>query len=340
MKRIFIAFFCSAWCLAVSISTPLGAAAQTADQVARRPVHTYSIVARDPRTGELGVAAQTHWFAAGTVIGWAEAGIGVVATQSFVDPNYGRLGLELMRAGRSAPDALKSLLAGDDGRNVRQVAMVDAEGRVAAHTGTKSIAEAGHRVGKDYSVQANLMLSDQVWPAMARAFEAATGDLADRMMAALDAAQAAGGDIRGKQSAMLVVVKAKSSGSPWKDRVFDLRVDDSPDPLKELRRLVTLQRAYNHMNAGDLAIEHKDNEGALREYSAASRLVSDNAEMIYWHAVALVNMGRVDDALPLFRKVFAMDRNWAALTPRLPKSGLLPDDAKLIERIVGVGAGK
>ena len=339
MNRIFIAF-CSAWCLAVSISTPLEAAAQTADQVARRPVHTYSIVARDPRTGELGVAAQTHWFAAGTVIGWAEAGIGVVATQSFVDPNYGRLGLELMRAGRSAPDALKSLLAGDDGRNVRQVAMVDAEGRVAAHTGTKSIAEAGHRVGKDYSVQANLMLSDQVWPAMARAFEAATGDLADRMMAALDAAQAAGGDIRGKQSAMLVVVKAKSSGSPWKDRVFDLRVDDSPDPLKELRRLVTLQRAYNHMNAGDLAIEHKDNEGALREYSAASRLVSDNAEMTYWHAVALVNMGRVDDALPLFRKVFAMDRNWAALTPRLPKSGLLPDDAKLIERIVGVGAGK
>jgi len=193
MKRIFIAF-CSAWCLAAaSISMPLRAVAQSADQAPRRPVHTYSIVARDPQTGELGVAAQTHWFAAGTVIGWAEAGIGVVATQSFIDPNYGRLGLELMRAGRSAPDALKSLLAGDDGRDVRQVAMIDAEGQVAAHTGAKNIAEAGHRVGKDYSVQANMMLSDQVWPAMARAFEAASGDLADRMMAALDAAQAAGG---------------------------------------------------------------------------------------------------------------------------------------------------
>jgi len=335
MKRLFIAFF-SAWCLAAaSISVPLRAAAQSAEHVSKRPVHTYSIVARDPQTGEIGVAAQSHWFAIGTAIGWAEAGIGVVATQSFIDPNYGRLGLELMRAGRSAPDALKSLLAGDDGRDVRQVAMIDAEGKVAAHSGAKNIPEAGHRVGKDYSVQANMMLSDPVWPAMARAFEAATGDLADRMMAALDAAQAAGGDIRGMQSAVLIVVKAKASGKPWQDRVFDLRVDDSPDPLKELRRLITLQRAYNHMNAGDLALERNDSEGALREYSAASRLVPDNAEMIYWHAVALVNMGRVDDALPLFRKVFAVDGNWATLTVRLPRSGLLPDDPKLIERIVG-----
>lgn len=340
MKRIFAAF-CAVWCLtAVPLSTPVQAAAQSAEQDARRPVHTYSIVARDPRTGELGVAAQSHWFAAGTVIGWAEAGIGAVATQSFVDPNYGRLGLDLMRAGRSAPDALKSLLAGDDGRDVRQVAMIDAEGKVATHTGAKNIAEAGHRVGRDYSVQANMMLSDQVWPAMARAFEAATGDLADRMMAALDAAQAAGGDIRGKQSAVLILVKAKSSGKPWQDRVFDLRVDDSPEPLKEMRRLITLQRAYNHMNAGDLALEHNDHEGALRAYSAASRLVPDNAEMIYWHAVALVNMGRVDGALPMFRKVFAMDGNWATLTARLPRSGLLPDDDKLIERIVGVAVSK
>jgi uncharacterized Ntn-hydrolase superfamily protein len=340
MKRIFVAFR-PAWCVAaVLISTPLQAAPQPADQVSKRPVHTYSIVARDPQTGELGVAAQSHWFAVGTVIGWAEAGIGAVATQSFIDPSYGRLGLEMMRAGRRAPEALKSLLAGDDGRDVRQVAMIDAEGHIAAHTGAKNIAEAGHRVGKDYSVQANMMLGEQVWPAMARAFEAATGDLADRMMAALDAAQAVGGDIRGMQSAVLIVVKAKPSGKPWQDRVFDLRVDDSADPLKELRRLVTLQRAYNHMNAGDLALERNDNDGALREYSAAARLVPENAETIYWHAVALVNMGRVDDALPLFRRVFAMDANWATLTRRLPKSGLLPDDAGLIERIVGVAAGK
>src|ERR671920_1829182 len=136
------------------------------------------------------------------------------------------------------------------------------------------------------------------------------------------------------QSAALVVVRAESTGKPWADRVFDLRVDDHPEPLRELRRLVRLQRAYNHMNAGDAAVERKDNEGALREYSAAERLVPDNVEMIYWHAVALVNMNRVEEALPLFRKVFAMDKNWVTLTPRLPKSGLLPDDPKLIERIV------
>jgi uncharacterized Ntn-hydrolase superfamily protein len=299
-----------------------------------RPVHTFSIVARDPATGELGVAVQSHWFSVGPIVPWAEAGVGAVATQSFVDPSYGKLGLDLMRSGKSAPDALRSLLAGDDGRDVRQVAMIDSQGRVDAWTGKNDIQAAGHFVGKDFSVQANLMANDKVWPAMARAFENAKGDLADRMLAALDAAQIAGGDIRGRQSAALIVVTGKPTGQAWKDRTFDLRVDDSPEPLQELRRLVTLGRAYNHMNAGDLAVEHKDNEGALREYSAAEKLVPDNAEMIYWHAVALVNMGRVDESLPLFRKVFAMDKNWATLTPRLPKSGLLPDDPKLIERIL------
>jgi uncharacterized Ntn-hydrolase superfamily protein len=303
----------------------------------QRPVHTFSIVARDAATGELGVAVQSHWFSVGPIVPWAEAGVGAVATQSLVDPSYGPLGLELMRAGRSAPDALKSLLAGDEGRDVRQVAMIDAQGRVAAHTGKKSIEAAGHVVGKDYSVQANLMLNDHVWPEMARAFEAAAGDLAERMLAALDAAQAVGGDIRGKQSAALIVVAGKSTGRPWADRIFDLRVDDSPEPLKELRRLVTLQRAYNHMNAGDLAMEKKDNEAALREYGAAERLVPDSAEMIFWHAVALVNMGRAEESLPLFRRVFRMDANWATLTPRLVKSEMLPNDPKLIQRIVSMG---
>jgi uncharacterized Ntn-hydrolase superfamily protein len=232
---------------------------------------------------------------------------------------------------------LKELLAKDEAREVRQVAMIDMQGRVDAWTGKNDIQAAGHIVGNNFSVQANLMLNDRVWPAMARAFENTKGDLAERMLAALDAAQAAGGDIRGRQSAAIIVVSGKPTGMPWKDRTFDLRVDDSPQPLQELRRLVMLQRAYNHMNAGDLAVEKKDNEGALREYSAAEKLVPSSVEMIYWHAVALVNMGRVDESLPLFRKVFAKDSNWITLTPRLPKSGLLPDDPKVIERIVSVG---
>ena len=299
-----------------------------------RPVHTFSIVARDPATGELGVAVQSHWFSVGPIVPWVEAGVGAIATQSFVDPSYGKVGLDMMRAGKSAPEALKVLLAADANRQVRQVAMIDAQGGVAAHTGATNIAAAGHIVGKDYSVQANLMLNDTVWPAMSRAFERTKGDLAERMLAALDAAQEAGGDIRGRQSAALIVVAGKPTGKAWTDRVFDLRVDDNPEPLKELRRLVTLQRAYNHMNAGDLALERKDNDGALKEYRAAAELVPDNAEMVYWHAVALVNMDRLDDALPLFQRVFSMDRNWATLTPRLPKAGLLPNDPKVIQRIV------
>ena len=302
-----------------------------------RPVHTYSIVARDPETGEMGVAVQSHWFSVGSVVAWAEAGVGAVATQSFVDPAYGKGGLELMRGGASAADALRALVAKDEGRDVRQVAMVDARGLVAAHTGARCIEAAGDQQGRGFSVQANMMANARVWPAMARAFESARGDLADRMLAALDAAQAEGGDIRGRQSAALVVVKAESTGKPWADRTFDLRVDDHPEPLRELRRLVRLQRAYNHMNAGDLAVERKDNEGALREYSAAGRLVPDNLEMVYWHAVALANMKRVEEALPLFRRVFAADPNWRTLTPRLVKAGILPDDKQLIDRIVSVG---
>jgi uncharacterized Ntn-hydrolase superfamily protein len=304
------------------------------ETVPARPVHTYSIVAYDSTTGELGAAVQSHWFSVGSLVPWAEAGVGAVATQSFVDPSYGPLGLALMRAGRSAPDALRALLEGDEGREVRQVAMIDARGRVAAHTGKKNILAAGHVVGDRFSVQANLMENETVWPAMASAFRAARGDLAERMLAALDAAQAAGGDIRGRQSAALIVVSGTPTGRAWQDRVFDLRVEDSPDPLGELRRLVGVARAYNHMNAGDLAVERGDAEGALREYGAAEALVPDNAEMIYWHAVALVNMERVDEALPLFARAFAMDPNWATLTPRLPKAGLLPKNSRLIARIL------
>ena len=229
------------------------------------------------------------------------------------------------------------MIAGDAASDVRQVAMIDAQGHVAAHTGAKDIQAAGHHIGVNYSVQANLMMNESIWPAMSHAFESAKGDLADRMLAALDAAQAAGGDIRGRQSAALIVVSGKPTGKPWIDRTFDLRVDDSQEPLKELRRLVVLQRAYNHMNAGDLAVERKDNQGALREYSAAAALAPGNMEMVYWHAVALVNMGRTDESLPLFRQVFKAEKNWLTLTPRLAAAGLLPKDQKVIDRILKAG---
>jgi uncharacterized Ntn-hydrolase superfamily protein len=301
-----------------------------------RPVHTYSIVARDSVTGDMGVAVQSHWFSVGSLVTWAEAGVGAVATQSFVDPAYGPLGLDLMRAGKTANQALEGLLSSDPGKDVRQVAMIDAKGNVAAHTGSKCIQSAGHIVGKNYSVQANLMLNDKVWPAMSKAFESAKGDLAEKMLAALDAAQSVGGDIRGKQSAAILIVKAKSTGRPWADRVMELRVEDHEDPLKELRRVVDVQRAYEHMNQGDLAVEHNDVEEALQEYGAAEKMFPKNLEMKFWHAVALVNVGRVKDSLPLFKEIFAQDMNWADLVPRLPASGTLTADEKTIMEILSV----
>ncbi|HEX8255944.1 MAG TPA: DUF1028 domain-containing protein [Thermoanaerobaculia bacterium] len=326
-----------------------------------RPVNTYSIVARDPVTGQMGVAVQSHWFAVGQIVPWAEAGVGAVATQSFVDPSYGKLGLDMLRAGKSAPDTLRALLVGDANCEVRQVGVVDANGVVATFTGARDIEAAGGiaanatgasdvqcgsaggrlSLGRDFAVQANLMASDRVWPAMAQAFANAKGDLAERMLAALDAAEAVGGDIRGKQSAALIVVNAKTTGRAWQDRAFDVRVDDHAQPLAELRRLVAVQRAYNHMNAGDVAVEHKDHETALREYSAAEAIASSTpgipqtrfAEMLYWHAVALINMQRVDEALPVFRHAFDLQPSWRELTPRLMKAGLLPNDPALMERI-------
>jgi uncharacterized Ntn-hydrolase superfamily protein len=301
-----------------------------------RPVHTYSIVARDPATGELGVAVQSHWFSVGSVVPWAEAGVGAVATQSIVDPSYGPLGLALMRAGRAAPEALEALVAGDAGREVRQVGMVDAQGRVATHTGRLAIPEAGGQAGTEYVVQANLMERASVWPAMARAYEAAKGDLADRLLAALDAAEAEGGDIRGRQSAAILVVKARSTGRPWADKLFDLRVEDDPQPLAELRRLVGVQRAYNHMIAGDDCVALKDWGCAEREYGAAEAMQPDNAEMSFWHAVALASNGRSEAAQPLFRKAFAADPRWRELVKRLPGVDQLPKDPKLLEAILAI----
>jgi uncharacterized Ntn-hydrolase superfamily protein len=300
-----------------------------------RPVSTYSIVARDPATGEMGVAVQSHWFSVGSVVPWAEAGVGAVATQSLVDPAYGPLGLEMMRLGRSAPDTLTALVAGDEGREVRQVAMIDANGKVGVHTGKRCIQPAGHVLGKDeqFSVQANLMANERIWPAMASAYREARGEFVERMLVAMEAAEAEGGDIRGRQSAALVVVAAKPTGKPWVDRRFDLRVEDHAQPLVELRRLVKLQRAYLHMNAGDLAIERNDFGLASREYTAAQAEAPHIVEIPFWRAVSLANSGRVDDALPIFKEVFAQEAIWADLIPRLVDSDLLKVDPSVIAKI-------
>lgn len=301
-----------------------------------RPVHTFSIVARDSVTGEIGVAVQSHWFSVGTVVSWAEAGVGAVATQSFAEISYGPLGLDLMRAGKTAPQALAALLAADPQREVRQVAMVDAKGNVAVHTGAKCIAQAGHHRGAQFSVQANLMEKNTVWDAMARAYETSHGDLAERMLAALEAAQGEGGDIRGKQSAAILVVPAVSTGRPWADRKVDLRIEDHAEPVKEIRRLVGVHRAYQKMNEGDERLAANDVPGAMDAYGAASKLLPNNPEVTYWAAITMMTAGREKEAMACFKTVFAKDPKWIEVTRRLPAAGLLPDDPALLEKIVSM----
>jgi uncharacterized Ntn-hydrolase superfamily protein len=337
MRRTMALVVCLPFVLPLAVRADGGGPAAVA---VARPVHTYSIVARDSVTGEIGVAVQSHWFSVGTVVSWAEAGVGAVATQSLAEVSYGPLGLELMRAGKTAPQALASLLAGDPQRDVRQVAMVDAKGNVAVHTGSHCIAEAGHYHGRQFSAQANLMESDTVWDAMALAYERTRGDLAQRLLAALDAAQAEGGDIRGKQSAAILIVSGTSTGRPWADRVVDLRVDDSPEPVREIRRLVDVHRAYEHMNEGDAKLALNDVDGAMSEYAAAAQLLPNNVEVKYWAAITMITAGREKEAMPYFKEVFAKDRNWIEVTKRLPAAGLLPDDPGLIEKILGAAPMK
>jgi len=296
--------------------------------------HTFSIVARDPQSGEMGVAVQSHWFSVGSVVTWAEAGVGAVATQSLVEVSYGPLGLALMRAGKSPSEALAALLATDEGRELRQVAMVDTSSQVATHTGARCIADAGHETGDGFSVQANMMASADIWPAMARAYRQTEGDLAERMLAALEGGQTAGGDIRGQQSASILIVRPTSTGRPWADTVMDLRVEDSSEPVRELRRLVGLHRAYQHMNQGDELLGAGEVERALHEYRAAAEMAPEIEELPFWHAVTLADLGRVDEALPIFRDVFSRNVDWATLLSRLPRAGLLRDDPEMIHRIL------
>jgi uncharacterized Ntn-hydrolase superfamily protein len=296
--------------------------------------HTYSIVARDPATGEIGVAVQSHWFSVGTLVPWAEAGVGAVATQSLVNVSFGPRGLELLKRGKTAAEVVGELIGSDENREARQLAVIDAEGSVATHTGQKCIPEAGHYIGDNFSVQANLMLNDTVWSAMARAFEQSEGHLAERMVAALEAGQAAGGDIRGQQSAALLVVRDEASGQVWQDRLIDLRVEDHLEPVQELKRLLHIYKAYQYMNEGDAAMEKNEVKGALQAYRTAAAMIPDNLETKFWYAVSLANLDMVTEALPMFKEIFAQDNRWAIVTQHLPEASILNVSEKVLAKIM------
>jgi len=296
---------------------------------------TYSIVARDTETGQLGVAVQSHAFSVGPIVPWARAGVGAVATQSIVDPGYGPKGLELLARGLSAEQALARLVAADEAGAVRQVAMVDAHGAVAVHTGERCIPAAGHVRGDGFSCQANMMLNATVWDAMAAAYREADGDLAARLMAALHAAESEGGDIRGRESSALLLVAAVDSGRPWMyaDVLVDLRVEDHPEPLTELERLLKLQRAFAHAEEADRRQEAGDMSGFWEEFSAAERQAPGNIELQFWKGVTLAGQGREREARATLVEVYRRDPSWAELLRRLPVIDPALDDTQLIERL-------
>ena len=287
--------------------------------------HTFSIVARDEKTGEIAVGVQSHWFSVGTSVSWAEAGVGAVATQSFTNKSFGIRGLALLKEEKTAQQALDILLSDDSGKEVRQVGIIDAQGNVANFTGKNCVDFAGDLKGKNYAVQSNMMLNDKVPTAMAKTFETKIDlPLAERVLEALKAAQMVGGDIRGKQSAAILVVKGKATGKPWdENHLVDLRVDDNPTPLIEMERLLKIHRAYEHMNNGDLAIENNNMTLAMQEYETAMKMFPKNLEMQYWTAITLANSGNVQKASLMLKAIYAKEPNWRKMTPRLPKSGLL-----------------
>jgi uncharacterized Ntn-hydrolase superfamily protein len=295
---------------------------------------TFSIVARDEQTGQLGVAVQTHWFAVGAICPWIEAGVGAVATQSMVEISYGPQSLDLLRDGKSPQEALDLLLAKDKDQGVRQVAIVDNSGRIAVHTGDRCIQYAGHIKGEAFSVQANMMKNSSVWPAMEKEFLAAKGDLASRMLAALFAAQEAGGDIRGKQSAAMLVADGGKTDEPWRHVLVDLRVDDHPEPLRELDRLLKINKAFDLMNEGDALLAKGSNEAAKDKYSQAAVMAPEIEEMPFWQAVTLADTGHINEALPIFESVFRKNKDWVELVKRLPASGLLNADNEMMKRIL------
>jgi uncharacterized Ntn-hydrolase superfamily protein len=308
----------------------------------------------------MGAAVQSHWFSVGSVVPWAESGAGVVVTQSFANLSFGPLGLALLRQGRAAGEVLAALLAEDPGRELRQAAVLDVRGGAAAHTGRRCVPEAGHRVGRAaaspgfapslrreeepgsspgvrpagaYSVQANMMARSSVWPAMAETYERARGPLAERMLAALRAAQSEGGDLRGQQSAALVVVRALPSDRPWEDRLVELRVEYHPRPLEELARLLTVHRSYEHMNRGDLELEKGSPQEAFAEYERAVSLSPGNLEARFWHGVSLASAGRLDEAARRLRRLFRRFPAWRTLARRLRAIGLLPLDPEAAKRL-------
>lgn len=290
---------------------------------------TYSIVARDPDTGELGVAVQSHWFSVGSIVTWARPGVGAVATQANADPGYGPQLLDLLSRGVHAEQALATLVANDPGGHSRQVAVVDGAGHVAAHTGSSAMAYAGHVTGAGVSCQANIMASERVWPAMLEAFSVAGGSLTSRLLSALDAAEREGGDLRGRQSAAILVVAPDAEA--W-ETVVSLRVEDHPEPLAELRRLVALHDAYMLAGRADELAGAGRHDDAGRLYVEASERAPGNHELMFWAGLGTAQAGDLDAGVAQVQAAIELQPSWRELLGRLPPD-VAPAAATVLARL-------
>ena len=319
--------------LVLVLAASAGLAQDQTDRLQLPPTHTYSIVCYDSASGQIGAAVQSHNFRAADVIS-AEPGVGAVATQSFGDFRYAVLGIEMMRTGKTAEQSLAGVLASDKYFDYRQVGMVDIQGGSATHTGGKCLIEGGGRRGSCYAVQASLMAKNTVWDAMANTFEKTQGDLATRMMAALDAAQAEGGDLRGMQSAAMKVVSVKATGKPHEDILVDIRVDDSPQPLTELKRLLNITRAQHKSVEGDALASAGKFDEAMAAYAEGAALYPENIEIPFWQALTLVGLDQVDRALPMFKQIFQREPVWREVIKRLVGTELLPNKPEVVDKIL------
>jgi uncharacterized Ntn-hydrolase superfamily protein len=286
---------------------------------------TYSIVARDPATSRLGVAVQSHYLGVGPVVPWLEPGVGAIATQARVDIAFGPIGLELMRNGRDAEQVVAALLASDATPEVRQIGVVDTLGQAAAYTGTETIPAAGHLVGDGFTVQGNLLERDTCWPAMARAYEAALVEdlpFSERLLRALEAAEAEGGDVRGRQSSAIVIVEGALQPNAWKGRVLDARVDDHPDPVPELRRIVNLYEAYALFDPDQTDL------GEAEAYAEARRRAPEAMELVFWMGIEHAKRGEIAEARRELAIAFAADARWRTTLQHLAdanREGMSPE---------------
>jgi uncharacterized Ntn-hydrolase superfamily protein len=294
---------------------------------------TFSIVAFDPITKDLGVAVQSRYFSVGSVVPWAESGVGAIATQSFVNVSYGPRGLELLKEGLNVEDVIGRLTRDDEGKEFRQLGIIDSKGNASAFTGWRCLEWAGSIVGKNYTAQGNILAGEDVVKGMSQKFESTKGELADKLVAALEGGQEGGGDARGRQSAALLVVRKNVGRAGYGDRYIDLRVEDHPEPIAELKRLLVMHRVYRLIDDGEEKMATGDPEGGLSMIKEAVSLGPSIDDAHIDLGVIYLKLGKRDEALKAFGQALKLNPRMKTMIKQLPGAGLMEKDPEIFKEL-------